>query len=269
MSGRLALVALAVLTLLTAGAVARPRSVGPVREIYGPPTPPAPPTPYDQCDRAIAAARPKVMPDTLLSSIARVESGRLDPATGRVRPWPWTINVDGVGSFFESKTDAVAAVRALQEKGHRSVDVGCMQVNLMYHPGAFPDLDTAFDPPSNATYAVRFLTALFGQTRNWPLAAAMYHSAEQERGEDYQRRVFGRVLTPMGPPTPAVASKWPPAGAMFAAIPPASTKFAAFAPVASPFGAFAVPGIGTGDGTPPGLRGLGVGITVLPGGRRR
>ena len=94
----------------------------------------------------------------------------------------------------------IAAVRMFQAKGVRSIDVGCMQVNLLHHPAAFPDLDTAFDPQANAVYAARFLTALYGQTRDWSLATAMYHSQTQERGEDYQRRVFGRVMTPMGPP---------------------------------------------------------------------
>ena len=260
------LAAAAVLGLLAAPTLARPRHAAmhatphpAPPEQYGPPTPP---TPYDQCDRALAAARPKDMPDNLLLAMSRVESGRMDPATGRVRAWPWTINVEGTGTFFDTKADAVAAVQAIQARGQKSVDVGCMQVNLMYHPKAFADLDTAFDPPANAAYAVSFLRALHGQTRDWSLATAMYHSAEQDRGEDYQRRVFGRVVTPMGPPSLAVlfgSGKWPPPGVMFGAIPPASSKFGAFAPTSSVYGAFAVPAVPL-DTTPPGLRGLESGL---------
>jgi transglycosylase-like protein with SLT domain len=54
--------------------------------------------------------------------------------------------------------------------------VGCMQVNLMYHPGAFATLDQAFDPAPNAAYAARFLTSLYAKLRDWPEAAAAYHS---------------------------------------------------------------------------------------------
>lgn len=262
------LTALALLGLLATPADARPRHAPrpPPPEQYGPPLPP---TPYDMCDNAIAAAQSKTIPDAILPAISRVESGRLDPRTARVRAWPWTINVDGIGTFFETKEDAIATVKALQARGQKSIDIGCMQVNLMYHPTAFKDLDTAFDPPANAAYAARFLVALHAQTRDWNLATAYYHSAEQDRGEDYQRRVFGRVMTPMGPPTLAglggPAGKLPLAGTMFAAIPPASTKFGAFAPTSTIYGAFAVPGLL--DKTPSALRGMGSSLSFNP--RRR
>ena len=211
-------------------------AAAPVKERAGPPVPPSP---YDLCDSAIATARTPAVPATLLPAIGRVESGRLDPATGRVRSWPWTINVEGVGSFYESKEQVIAAVRVFQAKGVRSIDVGCMQVNLRHHPTAFADLDAAFDPPTNAAYAARYLVALYGQTKDWSLATAYYHSQTQEYGEDYQRRVFGRVMTPMGPPIvnpvtgpflpPAVQyGAFPPAASIYGAIPPDSSKFGAF-----------------------------------------
>lgn len=225
-------------------------AAGPRREAFGPAAPPPPPTPYDLCDAAIERAQVKPMPRTLLSAISRVESGRVDPAAGRVRAWPWTINTEGRGSFFATKDEAVAAVQAIQARGQRSIDVGCMQVNLMHHPTAFPDLATAFDPDANAAYAARFLLALHAGTRDWNLAAAYYHSQTQERGEDYQRRVFGRVMTPMGPPLgtgTARAGKlagpfgaFLPEGAIYGAFPPASSIYGAFAPAA--------PRVGLGNG---------------------
>ena len=125
-------------------------------------------------------------------------------------------------------------MRTLQARGVRSIDVGCMQVNLMHHPDAFASLDEAFDPVANARYAARFLSALFRQTGDWSLATANYHSANADRGEDYQRRVFGRVMTPMAPKgTPAPSSPygaWPPPGSAYAALPPVEFSFGAFAP---------------------------------------
>ena len=210
----------------------------------------APPSPYDLCDDAVSRARTKAVPATLLPAIARVESGRLDPATGRVRPWPWTINVEGAGSFFDSKAEVVAAVKALQARGVRSIDVGCMQVNLIHHPAAFPDLEAAFDPVANAAYAMRFLTSLYAQAKDWSLAAAFYHSQTQEHGEDYQRRVFGRVMTPMGPMAAKPAgpyAAWPPPGVAYGALPPADYAYGAFAPSQSAYQAFApAPGQGRG-----------------------
>jgi phytoene dehydrogenase-like protein len=72
----------------------------------------------------------------------------------------------------------------------RSIDVGCMQVNLMHHPDAFANLDLAFDPQVNAAYAARFLKELFAQTGDWTKAAALYHSATPELGAEYQRKVL-------------------------------------------------------------------------------
>ena len=208
-------------------------AAGPQRPSYGPPPPP---TPFDLCEAAVTGARTKPIPQTLLPAIARVESGRLDPAAGRVRPWPWAINVEGLGVFFETKAEAIAAVQSYQAKGVRSIDVGCMQVNLFYHPTAFPTLEDAFDPPTNAAYAVRFLTSLFAMTKDWALATAKYHSQAQAEGEDYQRRVFGKVMTPMGPP-PAPKPEGP-----FGAFLPPAAQFGAFAPHSAAFGAFPQPG---------------------------
>lgn len=138
-----------------------------------------------------AAERAAGIPAQLLSAIARVESGRRDPATGQFAPWPWTINVEGQGFFFDTKAEAVAAVRRHQQAGARSIDVGCMQVNLLHHPTAFAGLEQAFDPATNAAYAARFLLELRGKTGgDWQRAAAFYHSQTPERADDYQRRVM-------------------------------------------------------------------------------
>ncbi len=201
-----------------------------------PAPPPVPQTPYDACDYAIAAAeKPPHLPDNLLPAISRVESGRLDPATRRVRAWPWTINVEGVGSFFDTKEQAVATVQALQAKGVRSIDVGCMQVNLMHHPKAFASLDEAFEPATNAAYAAGFLAMLHRQFNDWNLATAAYHSMDPVRGEEYQRLVLGRVMTPMGAGGTGLKGLgpyaiWPPPGTAYAAIPPVNFAFGAFGP---------------------------------------
>ncbi len=196
-----------------------------------------PASPFADCEAAITAAeKAPGLPSKLMPAISRVESGRLDPVTKRVRAWPWTINVEGTGFFFDAKEQAVAAVRALQARGIRSIDIGCMQVNLMHHPGAFASLDDAFEPIVNARYAARFLLALYRQSSDWNLATANYHSSDIDRGQDYQRRVFGRVMTPMGAKAATAPvgpyGVWPPPGSSYAALPPAEYAFGAFGPAA-------------------------------------
>lgn len=132
-----------------------------------------------------------------MAAIGRVESGRAD-ASGRVDPWPWSINAEGVDHVYRTKAEAIAAVRALQARGVRSIDVGCMQVNLMYHPEAFASLEDAFDPASNASYAAHYLSQLHAQTGNWSTATAWYHSATPELGAEYQRRVMAALPREQG-----------------------------------------------------------------------
>lgn len=181
------------------------------------------------CEGAIAVAQAgSRIPAMLMPAISRVESGRLD-GRGRVRAWPWTINSHGVGTFFETKEDAVAAVQALQAKGDTSVDVGCMQVNLRYHPDAFASLDEAFDPGANARYAARFLLALQAELRDWPLATAAYHSRMADKGEDYSRKVYGLPPIVRTAATKAAVATWPAPGSQFAAFAPPDAMFGAFA----------------------------------------
>jgi hypothetical protein len=144
---------------------------------------------WSACRRAIAAVEPgSSIPPGLLGAIALVEAGRSDP-TGRPEPWPWTWNAEGEGHTAPTRAAAVAAVAALQARGVRSIDVGCMQVNLMYHPDAFTNLDQAFDPLANARYAARFLARLRAAAPDWGEAIGRYHSGEPERGAAYNRRV--------------------------------------------------------------------------------
>ena len=152
------------------------------------------------------------VPDQLLDAISRVESGRYDGDSGSMRAWPWTINAEGVGHFYASKPEAIAAALQFRDRGIQSIDVGCMQVNLMYHPDAFASLDQAFDPQANATYAARLLTQLFQQTGSWPHAAAAYHSQTPQLGNDYQRKVLEAWAEPestgrnrSGPAHPALS----------------------------------------------------------------
>ncbi len=146
-----------------------------------------------------AAERATGVPDQLLTAISRVESGRVDPESGRLEAWPWTIDVEGTGHFYETKDAAMAAVASFQARGARSIDVGCLQINLKQHPEAFASLQEAFDPTANAMFAARFLTSLFGLTGSWPHAAAAYHSQTPEVGHDYQNQVLAMWAVGDGP----------------------------------------------------------------------
>jgi hypothetical protein len=200
------------------------------------PTPPpaAPPlTPPAMCEAAIAAAEAEArLPARVLTSIALRESGRVDPDTGRVRPWPWTINFEGAGHFYATKEEAIAAVQQIQASGGQSIDVGCMQVNLMHHPEAFSTLDEAFDPTRNARYAGRFLTSLFASLSDWGSAIAAYHSRTPGVGEPYR----DQVVAAWNPQDPSVLARLsfqplPPRAGPVAGLPMVYVPFAQPGPI--------------------------------------
>lgn len=150
-----------------------------------------PPRPGQLCRAGIVSAeRSFAIPPGLLGAIGQVESGRRDPVTGAYLPWPWTVDADGDGHFYPTKAAAIAAVRSFQAAGIRSIDVGCMQVNLLHHPHAFRSLAEAFDPASNTAYAAKFLRELHAQTGSWPEAAAFYHSTTPDLAYAYERQVL-------------------------------------------------------------------------------
>jgi hypothetical protein len=143
------------------------------------------------CDDAVGAAERRLgIPDKLLTAISHAESGRWDGDRQATIAWPWTVTAEGSGHYLPSRAAAIAKVEELRARGVRSIDVGCMQINLYYHADAFDDLDAAFDPQRNADYAAEFLAALHGETRSWPAAASRYHSATPEHAVPYRARVM-------------------------------------------------------------------------------
>jgi len=129
-------------------------------------------------------------PPGLLLTIGKVESGR-HTEDGGFDPWPWTLNVDGQGYVFPTEEEAVTFTREALARGAQTLDVGCMQVDLLYHPTAFRSLEEAFDPARNADYAARFLVALHdGPARgNWYVAIGLYHSRTPDLAAVYRMAV--------------------------------------------------------------------------------
>lgn len=136
--------------------------------------------------------REQGIPVHLLAAISSIETGRYHKGLGMALPWPWTINVEGKGYFFQTKAEAVAETKRHLQNGRTSIDVGCMQVNLKHHPKAFATLEEAFDPEKNVGYAATFLRSNYGQLGNsWVKAAAAYHSRTPSRGNPYLQKVAG------------------------------------------------------------------------------
>jgi soluble lytic murein transglycosylase-like protein len=141
-------------------------------------------------DAAAIAEQQQGLPPGLLLAIGRQESGRWDPVTGQILPWPFSVNTAGESRFFATRQEAAGFVAARRAAGVQSIDVGCFQINLRHHPGAFASLDEALDPTANARYAASFLSRLHAETGNWEAAAGRYHSATAALADPYRSAVL-------------------------------------------------------------------------------
>ena len=135
------------------------------------------------------------IPPYILSAVALTETGKTTYYTkgvqkGKLRtPWPWTANIAGKGRYFRSKQEAITEISDALSRGIRSIDVGCMQINLRYHGEAFANLEEAFDPYLNMRYAAEFLTSLYARFGNWPQSVERYHSATPVHYQRYRKIV--------------------------------------------------------------------------------
>ena len=125
--------------------------------------------PAEICERAIVnGARRGGVPVEVLHAVALTETGRKQD--GRLRAWPWAINREGKGYWFDSYEEALAFAKASLADGRRSFDVGCVQINYRWHGHAFPSLEAMFDPEWTATYAAQFLRTLYEERGSWSAA---------------------------------------------------------------------------------------------------
>ena len=157
------------------------------------------------CSTALGTAQQKYgTPPGLLGAIAKAESGRRIAGIATLQPWPWALNVDGQGLYFANKEAAIARTRTALAHGGIFTDVGCMQVDLQFHPHAFRSLEEAYDPEANADYAARFLLSLYAAAGgNWFIAVGWYHSRSV-----YLARLYRDQITAVGSGFPfAKASK--------------------------------------------------------------
>ena len=143
------------------------------------------------CQRATAGQEAaRQIPRKLLHAISIAESGRWDKNRRENIAWPWTVTSGGKGRYLPTKQAAIRAVRKLKRQGVWNIDVGCMQINLKYHPTAFKSLDDAFDPAKNTAYAAEFLVKLRQDKRSWVQAVKHYHSATRALHNPYRAKVY-------------------------------------------------------------------------------
>jgi len=168
--------------------------------------------PSDLCLQAAhQAAAETGVPYPVLLAISQTETGRR--RAGETRPWPWTVNMEGAGHWFDSRDAALRFVARHHAGGARSYDLGCFQINYRWHGTQFDDHAAMIDPLQNARYAARFLSDLYAETGDWSRAAGHYHSRTKVHADRYRTRFHAAAqsapapapVTPTPPPEPSPA----------------------------------------------------------------
>lgn len=171
------------------------------------------------CDAAaLRGAETGDAPADILRALTRTETGR--KLEGKLRPWPWTVNMEGEGFWFDTREEALAFVRKRHDAGAVSFDVGCFQVNFRWHGEAFDSIADMFDPVLNARYAAHFLSELKREGGDWRAAVGRYHSRTPKYANRYKKR-FETILANLGAApdirladtpvkTPKIRGSWPP-----------------------------------------------------------
>ena len=139
------------------------------------------------CEQAAlqAAAESGVPPD-ILTALTLTETGR--KLNGRLRPWAWSVNAEGAGSWHDDPQSLLAFAEERVRQGRTNMDLGCFQINYRWHGQHFASVADMLDPLSNARYAARFVRELYQDTGDWRAAAGAFHSRTPHYASKYLAR---------------------------------------------------------------------------------
>jgi hypothetical protein len=134
------------------------------------------------------------IPSELLYAVAKTESNtKLNIG---FYPWPWTLNVAGKPMRFNTQEQACeAAVRAINQSGAKSVDIGLGQLNWGYNGrNYFRHPCDSLNPLHNLQVAAILLRTHYNATGDWVEAAGRYHRpAGGAPAEAYRNQIRKRL----------------------------------------------------------------------------
>ncbi|WP_083861496.1 transglycosylase SLT domain-containing protein [Microvirga lotononidis] len=147
-------------------------------------------SPSGMCEREMMRASSKYgVPIGMLYSVGLTETGR------RGSLQPYAMNVEGKAVFSNSAAEAMQRFEEASRSGAKLIDLGCMQINHLYHRENFPSLASMLDPRTNVEYAARFLRELKTRHDTWTMAVARYHAGPNN--DPAQKRYVCRVIANM------------------------------------------------------------------------
>lgn len=143
--------------------------------------------PSKQCDLAAQhAAHATGVPLDILRTISIAGTGRKERS--KMVPWPWTVNVEGRGIWFDTEAQAISNILRHFKSGKRNFDIGCFQINYRWHGHAFRSIEEMFEPMANTRYAALFIRRLHREFGDWDRAIGAFHSRTHKHAQRYLER---------------------------------------------------------------------------------
>lgn len=157
-------------------------------------------------EAALRAAERHDVPREMMLAITLTETRRRK--FGETGPWPWTLNIEGKGFWFERRDAALDKAREALAAGRRSMDLGCFQINYRWHGEHFASLDDMLEPRIGGDYAARLLRSLYDETGDWMRAAGYYHSRTPKHATRY-RKLIARAVSEIAAEAPVALTQAP------------------------------------------------------------
>ncbi len=133
------------------------------------------------------------LPAKVVYAVALTESG-LRLQSGRARPWPWTLNIEGRGHYYPTRKAAYQALKVYLDRGGRRADVGLMQIHWRAHHRLLRDPWAALDPMFNLRVGAYLLRERWQAAGNLWQAIGHYHAPSWPARAAWYRRQVARRL---------------------------------------------------------------------------
>jgi soluble lytic murein transglycosylase-like protein len=136
------------------------------------------------------------IPPKLFYAIALQESS-YPLGNKTTKPWPWTLNVNGVGYRYATREEAWRAAEKFMRSGTEQIDIGLMQINWRWNKALLKSSWQALDPYYNLHVAAYILHGHYSIQKDWWTAVGKYHSPgnhakQRQRALKYRNRVQDR-----------------------------------------------------------------------------
>lgn len=140
------------------------------------------------------AAKHRVPADVLFA-VCLQESGKR--WQDKHLPWPWTLNIQGKGQYFDTPVDAQRQLLDVIHSGSCRVDIGLCQVHWCAHKKHFAAPSQLLNPYVNLNYAAKLIRSEYDYTQragnaDWWVAVGRYHSRNPTLANRYRERVKAR-----------------------------------------------------------------------------